>query len=87
MPTAGASKKKSNAETAPPAVGEPDDTTTVIEAELPDLAETVFAVGDHVVHPKFGVGRVISTRDDKLTIDFGKVGKKEIVDSFVKRAR
>lgn len=86
MPTAGPSKKKPTAKTAPPAVAEPDETSE-LEAELPDLAETAFAVGDHVVHPKFGAGRVVSTRDDKLTIDFDKLGKKEIVDSFVKRAR
>ena len=85
MPTAGPSKKKPTAKTAFPSVAEPDETSAELEPELPDLAESAFAVGDHVVHPKFGAGRVISTRDDKLTIDFGKVGKKEILDSFVKR--
>ena len=87
MATDRPSKKKPIAKTAPPAVADRDETSAELKPELPDLAETAFAVGDHGTHPKFGSGRVISMRDDKLTIDFTDVGKKEILDSFVKPAR
>ena len=86
MPTAGPSKKKTVAKSTALAADEPDAASTDLDAESPDLATTEFAVGDHVMHPMFGAGRIISTRDDKLTIDFDKAGKKEILDIFVKRA-
>ena len=86
MPTVDPSKKKTAAKSTARADAEPDSTSTDLEAESPDLAATEFAVGDHVMHRMFGAGRIVSTRDDKLTIDFDKAGKKEILDIFVKRA-
>ena len=86
MPTDGPKKKtvaKSTARTA----AESDATSTGLEDESPELVATDFAIGDLVRHPMFGDGRVVSTRDDKLTINFDKVGKKEILDCFIKRAR
>ena len=86
MPTADPSKKKTVAKSTARAAAESDAISTGLETESPDLVATEFAVGDHVMHRMFGAGRIVSTRDDKLTIDFDKAGKKEILDIFVKRA-
>ena len=87
MPTTVSSNKKAVAKTATDTATKPNATSKGLEAESPELAATNFTVGDLVRHPMFGDGRVVSTRDDKLTIDFDKVGKKEILDCFIKRAR
>lgn len=42
--------------------------------------ETTFEVGQTVLHPKFGVGKIISIDGGKFAdIDFGKLGKKSIM--------
>lgn len=42
--------------------------------------ETIFEVGQTVLHPKFGVGKIISIDGGKFAdIDFGKLGKKSIM--------
>ena len=46
---------------------------------------TGFSRGDHVVHLKFGNGRVASVEGNKLTIEFDGAGRKKVLDSFVKR--
>lgn len=45
-----------------------------------------FMVGDAVAHIKFGTGTVISINGDQLEILFTQIGKKKIIDSFVKKA-
>jgi hypothetical protein len=42
-----------------------------------------YATGDLVSHPQFGDGAVTSIADDKLTIDFGDRGIKQIVHYYV----
>ena len=49
--------------------------------------DSEFSVGHRVSHTKFGEGEVVSVRDDKLTIEFVRVGKKEVVDWYVKHKR
>jgi DNA helicase-2/ATP-dependent DNA helicase PcrA len=44
-----------------------------------------YAVGDTVIHAKFGLGRVRDVDGNKLTIDFERAGRKRVVDSFVAR--
>jgi DNA helicase-2/ATP-dependent DNA helicase PcrA len=44
-----------------------------------------YAVGDRVMHAKFGPGRVTGVDGNKLTIDFERAGRKRVVDSFVAR--
>ena len=46
---------------------------------------SAYAVGDTVVHLKFGNGRVAAIEGNKLTIDFDGVGRKKVIESFVKR--
>ncbi len=46
---------------------------------------SAFAVGDSVVHLKFGNGKVAAIEGNKLTIDFEGVGRKKVIESFVKR--
>ena len=42
--------------------------------------ETTFKVGQTVLHPKFGIGKIISIDGGKFAdIDFGKLGKKSIM--------
>lgn len=41
--------------------------------------------GDRVVHPQFGDGIVGAIDDDKLTVDFGDRGVKQVVYYYVKR--
>ncbi|MGE3065275.1 MAG: ATP-dependent helicase [Hyphomicrobiaceae bacterium] len=47
--------------------------------------EAGYAVGDRVLHRKFGYGRVALVDGNKLTIDFETEGRKRVVDSFVER--
>ncbi|MFH0830577.1 MAG: UvrD-helicase domain-containing protein [Parcubacteria group bacterium] len=47
-----------------------------------DFTENPFAVGDRVVHPSFGKGRVASTEDDLVEITFEKGGSKTISVNF-----
>ncbi|MFC4166617.1 ATP-dependent helicase [Teichococcus aestuarii] len=42
--------------------------------------------GTRVFHQKFGYGRVVSTDDNKLDVEFDKAGRKRVLDSFVEKA-
>jgi DNA helicase-2/ATP-dependent DNA helicase PcrA len=42
-----------------------------------------YAVGDRVLHQKFGNGTVAEVDGEKLTIDFDRAGRKRVVDAFV----
>ncbi|MBU1174325.1 MAG: UvrD-helicase domain-containing protein [Alphaproteobacteria bacterium] len=46
---------------------------------------SAYAVGDAVVHLKFGTGTVAAIEGNKLTIDFAGVGRKKVIESFVRR--
>ena len=48
-------------------------------------ANSPFAVGQTVLHLKFGEGKVAQVEGNKLTIDFASVGRKKVLESFVKR--
>ena len=48
---------------------------------------TAFAVGDRVVHSQFGEGTITAVEGSKLSIVFGTHGKKQIIDSYVKRLK
>lgn len=56
------------------------------QVAAPPVIVSEFSVGDRVVHPMFGTGDVDAVNGDKLDITFKKVGRKTIVDHFVKRA-
>ena len=43
------------------------------------------AVGDRISHPQFGVGTITAMEGSKLSIAFDTHGKKQIIDSYVKR--
>jgi DNA helicase-2/ATP-dependent DNA helicase PcrA len=49
-------------------------------------AGSSFKVGDKALHLKFGEGTVASVDGNKLTIDFPTVGRKKVLESFIKRA-
>jgi len=42
--------------------------------------------GDHVIHDKFGDGVVAAQDGNRLEIDFDTVGRKRVLDSFVRKA-
>ncbi len=44
---------------------------------------SAFAVGDRVLHVKFGPGDVAAVDGNKLTVDFDKAGRKMVLESFV----
>ena len=44
-----------------------------------------FAVGQKVLHLKFGTGEILAVEGNKLTIMFETVGRKKVLESFVKR--
>ena len=48
---------------------------------------TALAVGDRVFHPQFGNGTITAMEGSKLSIAFDTHGKKQIIDSFVKRLK
>ncbi len=47
-------------------------------------ANSPFSIGQTVLHLKFGAGEVQAIEGNKLTILFESVGKKKVLDSFVK---
>ena len=51
------------------------------------VPSSAFAVGDRVKHDIFGVGGVVSVRDDKLTIKFESDVVKEVRADFVRAAK
>jgi hypothetical protein len=53
---------------------------------LPGDAGFMFAIGDRVMHGKFGVGTVESFDGNKIAVLFDAVGYKKVVASFVERA-
>jgi len=44
----------------------------------------LFSVGEKVLHLKFGEGEVQAVEGNKLTIEFASVGRKKVLESFVK---
>ena len=60
----------------------------LIEGELiASSARTTsaFALGDTVVHAKFGTGVVAEIDGNKLSVDFATAGRKRVVDSFLSK--
>ena len=57
----------------------------LVARSVDDGRGSAYAVGDVVVHLKFGNGRVAAIEGNKLTIDFDGVGRKKVIESFVKR--
>ncbi len=45
------------------------------------------AVGDRISHPQFGVGTITAMEGSQLSIAFDTHGKKQIIDSYVKRLK
>ena len=60
----------------------------IIEGELvaSSTAETRFSVGDRIFHLKFGYGEIAAVDGNKLTIDFDKAGRKNVMDSHIEHA-
>ncbi len=62
-----------------------------IEGELvarsvdPEGMGSRYTVGQTVLHLKFGEGTVAHVEGNKLTIDFASVGRKKVLESFVRR--
>jgi len=57
----------------------------LVARSVDDGSGSGFRVGDTAVHLKFGTGRVASVEGNKLTIDFEGVGRKKVIESFVRR--
>ena len=52
-------------------------------APIKKSAKVGFAVGDKVSHKLFGAGKVLGLRGEILSIQFGKVGTKEVLADFI----
>ncbi|MBV9077541.1 MAG: UvrD-helicase domain-containing protein [Methylobacteriaceae bacterium] len=50
-------------------------------------APSAYAIGDRVLHMKFGPGSVVAIDGNKLTVDFDKAGRKMVLDSFLEASR
>ncbi len=46
---------------------------------------TGFRIGQRVIHLKFGEGVITNVEGKKLSIDFNRVGRKKVLESFVKK--
>ncbi len=57
----------------------------LVARSVDDGRGSAYAVGDSVIHLKFGTGKVTAIEGNKLTIDFDGVGRKKVIESFVKR--
>ena len=57
----------------------------LVARSVDDGRGSAFTVGDSVIHLKFGNGKVAAIEGNKLTIDFDGVGRKKVIESFVKR--
>ncbi len=67
------------------------DRGPTIEGELvvrsgAKASSSTFSIGDKALHLKFGEGTVMAVDGNKLTIDFPSVGRKKVLESFIKRA-
>ena len=51
-----------------------------------EKAGFMFAIGERVMHGKFGVGTVESVDGNKIAVMFDAVGYNKVVDSFLERA-
>jgi hypothetical protein len=49
--------------------------------------EIAFSVGDRVVHPHFGEGKILEVHPEKLIIQFEASGIKQVLKGFVARRR
>ncbi|MEN2494604.1 MAG: DNA helicase II [Hyphomicrobiaceae bacterium hypho_1] len=47
-------------------------------------AIATFSIGSRVYHHKFGYGQITEAEGNKLTVEFDNVGRKRVVDSFLK---
>ena len=50
---------------------------------IDSTANSVFVIGDRVLHQKFGYGEIQNIEGDKLQIDFEKAGNKKVVSKFI----
>ena len=57
----------------------------LVARSVDDGRGSAYKVGDAVIHLKFGNGTVAAIEGNKLTIDFDGVGRKKVIESFVKR--
>jgi DNA helicase-2/ATP-dependent DNA helicase PcrA len=69
-------------DTTPRRIAEP----TRSAASFAVKARMDIRVGDRVVHDKFGEGTIAAQDGNKLEIDFDSVGRKRVLDSFVRTA-
>lgn len=58
-----------------------------VVAQSAPVKLTALAVGDRVSHPQFGNGTITAIEGSKLSIAFDTHGKKQIIDSYVKRLK
>ncbi len=57
----------------------------VVRSGSINTSSSSFKQGDKALHLKFGEGIVASVDGNKLTIDFPSVGRKKVLESFIKR--
>ena len=57
----------------------------LVARSVDDGRGSAFKTGDTVFHLKFGNGKIAAIEGNKLTIDFEGVGRKKVLESFVRR--
>lgn len=57
----------------------------LVARSVDDGTGSAYTAGDRVTHLKFGAGIVTAVEGNKLTINFDTVGRKKVIESFVKR--
>jgi DNA helicase-2/ATP-dependent DNA helicase PcrA len=72
--------KRMQARAAQRPVSQPREARDVV---IDVTAVAAYEVGERIFHLKFGYGSVAAVEGDKLTVDFEKAGRKNIVARFV----
>ena len=81
--TPGAKRARAQGEKHHPASPKTIDGELTASPQKPQYSSG-FSLGQKVLHLKFGEGEVLAIEGTKLTIHFATVGRKKVLESFVK---
>jgi hypothetical protein len=86
-PTAMAKPKPPKKKPSVPRLPSRDEPKSTQGASKLAQREIEFSAGDRVVHPRFGEGKILEVHPEKLTIQFGAWGIKQVPNGFIARRR
>jgi len=84
-------RQENNSNFSNPKYNAPKTIAKTIEGELVSRSVNIdssssFSTGQKILHLKFGEGEILGVEGNKLTIVFATVGRKKVLESFIKRA-